>query len=61
MDTLELVGRLQRSDLDQATLDGLAVLRSQALGTGLRGDEAAPAVHGDDLAALAQQLHGTAD
>src|SRR3984885_8141939 len=26
MDTLELVGRLQRSDLDQATLDGLRIM-----------------------------------
>jgi hypothetical protein len=26
MDTLELVSRLQRSDLDQATLDGLRIM-----------------------------------
>ena len=29
MDTLELVGRLQRSDLDQATLDGLRIMADQ--------------------------------
>jgi hypothetical protein len=29
MDTLELVSRLQRSDLNQATLDGLRITSSQ--------------------------------